>query len=304
MMKKRITFFAGIFSLLCSPGLSFGQIPNAGFENWTGDTLTGWWSNNVAPLYATISKTTTAHGGTYAVRGVVVSLYTQTIQPALQSGVAGRGFSFTQRPTTFTGYYEFSPAGTSGDRFAANVVLYKGGTVGTQVGVAAVALSTAVSSYTQFTATFNYLTSDTPDTCVIQFQIVGPGTGAQASPTVGSYFLLDDIAFTGVSGVADQRLSAPTVFQLDQNYPNPFNPATNISFTVPSDGKAKLTVLNLLGQEVGNLFEGSVSSGRTYKSIFNASDLPSGVYFSRLDFQSSGSSASSMKLMRKMTLIK
>jgi hypothetical protein len=121
---------------------------------------------------------------------------------------------------------------------------------------------------------------------------------------VGSYFLLDDIAFTGVSGVADRKISAPTVFQLNQNYPNPFNPTTNISFTVPADGKATLRIFTLLGQEVGTLFTGPVTQGRTYRSIFDASGLPSGVYFSRLDFQSSGSSSNSMELMRKMTLVK
>lgn len=296
-MKKRLAVFTRILGLLCLPTLTFGQIPNAGFENWTSDTLTGWWSNNVAPLYSTISKTTTAHSGSYGVRGDVVLLYTQPMQPALQSGADARGFAYSQRPSSFTGYYEFFPATSSGDRFAVNVVLYKGGTAGTQVGVAAAALPTPASSYTQFTATFSYLTSDVPDTCVIQFQIVGPGTGAQATPTVGSYFLLDDIAFNGVSGITERSTSRPTVFQLNQNYPNPFNPTTNISFSVPADGKAVLRVFNVLGQEVASIFDGKVQAGKLYRATFNATNLSSGVYFARLDY-------GDKQLMRKMTLLK
>jgi hypothetical protein len=303
-MKRTLTVFVAVLVFLCLPRSSYGQIPNAGFEHWTGDTLDGWWINNVPPLYTAVTQSTSAHSGSSAIRGDVVTFSTTVAAPIIQSGAEGRGFAYTQRPSSFTGYYKFFPAAGSGDRFGINVGLYKGGVDGTHVGIAAAVQPDTASSYTQFTASFNYSTSDTPDTCVIQFQIVGPGTGTDATPHVGSYFLLDDIAFTGVSGIADRKVSSPTVFQLDQNYPNPFNPSTDISFTVPSEGKATLTVYNLLGQQVGTLFEGPVSSGRMYRALFNASELPSGVYFSRLDFIPSGSSSSAMQLMRKMILIK
>jgi hypothetical protein len=303
-MVKAYNFLVGIFAILFLPGIGFGQIPNAGFENWTNDTVDGWWSNNVAPLYTTVTQSTNAHSGSIAIRGEVVAFYTNVAPPTIQSGVDGRGFAYSQRPSSFTGYYRFFPAAGSGDRFGVNVGLYKGGVDGTHIGIAAAVQSDTVSSYTQFTISFNYSNPDTPDTCVIQFQIVGPGTGTDATPHVGSYFLLDDIAFTGVSGIVDRKVSSPAVFQLNQNYPNPFNPSTNISFTVPSEGKATLTVFNLLGQQAGTLFDGPVSSGRIYRVLFNGSDLPSGVYFSRLDFVPAGSSSSAMELMRKMTLIK
>jgi hypothetical protein len=303
-MRKAYNILAGIFALLCLPGIGYGQIPNAGFENWTNDTLDGWWINNVAPLYTTVTQSTNAHSGSIAIRGEVVAFYTNVAPPTIQSGVNGRGFAYSQRPLSFTGYYKFFPAAGSGDRFGVNVGLYTGGVDGTHIGIAAAVRSDTVSSYTEFTTSFNYSSADRPDTCVIQFQIVGPGTGADATPHVGSYFLLDDVAFTGVSGVADRKLSGPTVFELKQNYPNPFNPTTNVSFTVPSNGTATLTVFNLLGQQVATLFDGPVSSGKLYRATFSASGLPSGVYFSRLSFVPAGSSSGSMELMRKMTLIK
>ena len=293
-----------IGTLIVLPVTVLAQIPNAGFENWSSDTLNGWWTNNIPSVDTTITKSNIAHTGSSAVRGTVVTFFSNVVQPIIQSGSDEQGFPYSQRPASFTGYYQFFPAASSGDRFAVNVELYKGGINGTIVGVAAAALSASVSSYTQFAVTFTYQTSDMPDTCVVQVQIIGPGTGAQATPSVGSYFLLDDIAFTGVSRVADSRVWVPQAFRLYQNYPNPFNPTTNISFTVPSNGKAALTVFNLLGQRVGILFDGAVVSGTTYRAIFNASWLPSGVYFSRLDFVPAGSSGPATELMRKMTLIK
>jgi hypothetical protein len=304
-MKRTLSLFEAVAFVVCLQSIGYGQIPNAGFESWTGSEPNEWTTSN-SPAGITITSTLTAHGGTSAARGDVVSIVgtIYVIQPVLQSGQVARGFPYTQRPASFTGYYEFVPAGSSGDRFGINVELFKGGVDGTLVGIAAAALATSVPSYAQFTASFDYLTTDTPDTCVIQILIVGPGTGAQATPHVGSYFLLDDIAFTGISSVASWRTSVPTSLQLDQNYPNPFNPTTNISFTVPADGKAKLTVFNLLGQLVGTLFNGPVSSGKLYRATFNASELPSGVYFSRLDFTPSGTTSRSVELMRKMTLIR
>jgi hypothetical protein len=71
----------------------------------------------------------------------------------------------------------------------------------------------------------------------------------------------------------------PDKFILAQNYPNPFNPSTQIEFVIPESGPASVKVYNMLGQEVATLFEGSSEAGRTNTVRFDASNLPSGVYF-------------------------
>ncbi len=74
----------------------------------------------------------------------------------------------------------------------------------------------------------------------------------------------------------------PADFQLFQNYPNPFNPATNIEFTIAKGGWVALKIYNVLGQAVAELVGENLSAG-SYKYNWNASGLPSGVYFYRLE---------------------
>jgi hypothetical protein len=87
---------------------------------------------------------------------------------------------------------------------------------------------------------------------------------------------------TGVSRGRGQ--SKPGVFALLNAYPSPFNPATTISFILPERGRATLNVYDILGHEVAVLANGDFEGGVEHQVTFNASNLTSGVYFSRLEF--------------------
>ncbi len=97
-----------------------------------------------------------------------------------------------------------------------------------------------------------------------------------------------------ISLTSVQQNKLPKEFSLSQNYPNPFNPTTTISYTIPQqitsarlskgkaeDGLVSLTIYDILGKKVAVLVNKKQAAG-TYKLNFNASDLPSGVYYYQL----------------------
>ncbi len=73
----------------------------------------------------------------------------------------------------------------------------------------------------------------------------------------------------------------PTEFRLEQNYPNPFNPSTMISFQLPEAVHVNLKIYDVLGREVATLVNEFKNAG-SYSVSWNATGLPSGVYFYRM----------------------
>jgi len=73
----------------------------------------------------------------------------------------------------------------------------------------------------------------------------------------------------------------PNAVMLDQNYPNPFNPSTTIRYALPRRSQVRLTVFDVLGQQLLVLVDEEVEAG--YHEVqFDAGRLSSGVYFYRL----------------------
>ena len=70
----------------------------------------------------------------------------------------------------------------------------------------------------------------------------------------------------------------PTEYALYQNYPNPFNPTTTIEFDIPEKTNVKIIIYDILGREIETLIDKELEPGK-YKLNFNATNLPSGVYF-------------------------
>lgn len=107
--------------------------------------------------------------------------------------------------------------------------------------------------------------------------------------------IVEEIVPQGTSGT-DDEIIPPEAFTLLQNYPNPFNPSTSISYTIPVYSKVTLKIFDLLGKEIEMLIDEEKAAGR-YEVTWNAADLPSGVYFYRLQ-------AGSFAETKKMILMK
>lgn len=66
-----------------------------------------------------------------------------------------------------------------------------------------------------------------------------------------------------------------------QNYPNPFNSSTTIRYILREQAHIRIDIYDLLGCRVKTLVEEDKPAG-AYTVIFDASNLSSGIYFSRI----------------------
>ncbi len=142
-------------------------------------------------------------------------------------------------------------------------------------------------------------TSDT-SLQVENINLFGPGrylwtviaSDAQASTPSSEIFVF---VVQRTVAVENALPEAPDQFALYQNYPNPFNPSTSIPFSVGGSGfgengsgfkiqgssRVTLKVYDVLGRAVVTLVNENLLPG-SYEVTFDATGLPSGVYYAQL----------------------
>ena len=268
-----------ILGIILFSSIGFSQIPNAGFESWTNGNPDNWSTTN-NPQFTTITQTNDSHSGSYAAKGTVASFSTITVSPILLDK-----FAYNGRPSSLTGYYKFTSSNS--DTLVIVAATYKGN-VGISGGV--FHTSTSVSSYTQFTASLIYDATDNPDSAAISISI-----DPVANPHSGSEFYIDDLSFSNATAV-NNKIKIPFAFSLKQNYPNPFNPSTMIEYQIPRRSYVVLSIYNILGSKIVDLVNEEESSG-IYSIQYNASNLPSGIYYYVIQ-------AGSFHQAKKMMLLK
>jgi hypothetical protein len=110
---------------------------------------------------------------------------------------------------------------------------------------------------------------------------IGFVTIRQGSGTAAPAMMIDGIritkAWANVTPVEEYTL-LPSTYFLSQNYPNPFNPSTVIKYQVPQNSFVNISVYDLLGNKISTLVNQDKAAG-SYELKFDASNLPSGIYF-------------------------
>lgn len=104
-----------------------------------------------------------------------------------------------------------------------------------------------------------------------------------------------------IVGIDPGENSFPDSYLLKQNYPNPFNPNTVINFTISSNvngqkSNVKLVVYSSIGKEIATLVNENKNAG-SYSVEFDGSNLPSGIYFYKLETEN-------YRETRRMALLK
>jgi hypothetical protein len=213
------------------------------------------------------AESTTAHGGSSAVRGEVLDASGYAYAPVLQNltqPVSGT-------PSTLTGWYQFSPA-QQGDQMTASITIQdaNNGTVALGFGL----FSAEQSSYTQFSLDIDYSQGNgNPATnAVISFTIAGDGM----SPAIGSWFLLDDLELETGAGVDD----ATHAVSIGLPYPQPAVHAVSIPLHVNTAERITVQAFDGTGRLVEELLNATAVTDRTLQ--WNTEGLANGVYLLRV----------------------
>ena len=90
------------------------------------------------------------------------------------------------------------------------------------------------------------------------------------------------VALGGGGNAVKDRAARTPDFVLSQNYPNPFNPTTTIPFDLNERSHVRLTLNNILGEEIREMADGEYGAGH-HEIVLDAGSLAAGVYFYKIE---------------------
>ena len=274
---------------ICCPPFCIAESGGLGFtgnsgQNWTSSLSkpshsvfflnenTGWvssrTSDDVLPVRNYIHKTT--NGGNYweimYVDSNNYTPFTKILFTDVLTGYAQRGslLKSTNAGTSWSVTDNIVTSGTSGNYFINKDTGWCSGGSGKIIRTNNGGLNWTY----QNTSTANHLSSVY---FVDEYSGWAVGNGGTVIKTITG----------GLTSVSQSELFVNS-FLLGQNYPNPFNPVTNLEFWISDLGFVSLKVYDVTGKEVQTLVNENLSAGN-YKVEFDGSDLPSGVYFYKLE---------------------
>lgn len=282
--------------LLAFAGMAYPQVPNAGFEQWSVGFPGEWAVNNVPGLVTPVTASSVSHSGQWALRGEVVELAGASLPPFVSSASAD-GFAVAQRHAALEGYYQFAPQGP--DLLYALVYMYREGLA---IGAGLAFLPATGGGYQRFSVPIDYALPGDPDHCYIQFQ-AGLDTTAATGGTLGTWFLLDDLSLSPVTGIEPMNEGVvPAQLTLAPNFPNPFNPVTTVQFGVPAPSRVTMVIYYVLGRTVVEVLREEPLPAGWHEFTWDGRDdagrpVASGAYLYRL--QSGGQARTGKMILNR-----
>jgi hypothetical protein len=143
-------------------------------------------------------------------------------------------------------------------------------------------------------ATFQW-TAPAAGTGVVNFYLAGM-QGTSTGSSSGQSTKMTIAASETKTGV-ETTIVLPKRSMVLSNYPNPFNPLTTIEYVTAVNGPVRISVFDLKGKKISELYTGFAQAGRKYHVLFDASRLASGMYLCALE-------AAGEQLVRRMILLK
>jgi hypothetical protein len=291
--------------VLATRPVSAQAIPNNGFELWTttansvekptnwqttDDILTSISAPPAGYYYntGTITKSTDAHGGSYAISLATLTLGTganttqipgfivlgNRVKTDAQSNVYA-GLPYTARPTQMQFYYKLTGPGAATDNAGIQVLLTRTtGGITQPIAQASTVLTPTTSGYSAKTLTLTYSSSAAPDSITIY-----AASGNVSTPKAGTTLLLDDITLSGTALAIRADVALQELLTVAPN-PSPAGRFVISSPAQPDLAAAPLTVLDALGRTVVRQPAQPVA---TTERTLDLSSLPLGIYLLRLD---------------------
>lgn len=283
---KKVCLLSVLLTWLSLTAFTQNDIPNAGFENWSGGEPASWNTLDQNILGTDFDMVTEENSDTYsgnaAVRLETISeyifLYGDIVMPGLitlgelevdiinQDGNVYGGTPYATNPQSLSGYYKYSPA--ENDSAAIGVVLYKwnGNTRDTLAGGDFWAWE-EVTEWTPFEAVLEYVIWATPDT----MNIIVSSTAVEAEEVpVGSVLLLDELSFNyGPTSILEPDFNS--AFKV---YPLPYMNKFKLELKTDKPVSASIRMYDISGNLI-LLKEKMFYNNSAYLSYHT---VPAGVY--------------------------
>jgi hypothetical protein len=276
-MTKKLLF---ILTLTFAVSAEAQNIPNAGFENWSGfgyEDPNSWGTLNALGILGvpvSVTKSTSSHSGAFSAKVETILadlemsgtpepfpgiLFIGSLNVLSQSAVFGT--PFTAKPDSLVGWIKYSPV--NDDACGVVVQLSKWDAVNmTQefIGFGIYSSSSPSSSFYRFSVPIDYESQSTPDT--LQVTVVSSAEEGQGQ--VGSAVWIDDLSLIyNTSSIGELNGSSFEVF------PNPVSDELSIS----SKTVDKMEVYSATGIIIDHIV---IDSGLTY--IYDTKKIANGLY--------------------------